>query len=110
MALPVLQWFSLLLIERGGIVLIVHQAKDRRGHSSAFRKVSFSDCGQFNLDSELEMTAEWQKVTANSLLLIQCCIMVHGEKVAEVPFVGTRLHYRRHGFCRILMNGLEQAH
>jgi len=29
--------------------------------------------------------------------------------VAEVPFVGTRLHYRQHGFCRILMSGLEQV-
>lgn len=36
-------------------------------------------------------------------------VRVHGEKVAEVPFVGTRLHYRRHGFCRILMSGLEQV-
>ncbi|XP_047153582.1 uncharacterized protein LOC124825088 [Vigna umbellata] len=35
-------------------------------------------------------------------------VRVHGEKVAEVPFVGTRLQYRRHGFCRILMSGLEQ--
>ncbi|QCD81859.1 hypothetical protein DEO72_LG2g2189 [Vigna unguiculata] len=35
-------------------------------------------------------------------------VRVHGNKVAEVPFVGTRLHYRQHGFCRILMSGLEQ--
>ncbi|XP_068461968.1 increased DNA methylation 1-like [Phaseolus vulgaris] len=44
----------------------------------------------------------------NEELVSVATVRVHGEKVAEVPFVGTRLHYRRHGFCRILMNGLEQ--
>lgn len=34
---------------------------------------------------------------------------VFGEKVAEVPLVGTRLQYRRHGMCRILMNELEKV-
>ncbi|KAL2336979.1 hypothetical protein Fmac_011425 [Flemingia macrophylla] len=31
---------------------------------------------------------------------------VYGKKVAEVPLIGTRLQYRRHGMCRILMNEL----
>ncbi|GAU27692.1 hypothetical protein TSUD_126380 [Trifolium subterraneum] len=35
-------------------------------------------------------------------------IRVLGDKVAEVPLVGTRFHYRRHGMCRILMDELEK--
>ncbi|XP_065847829.1 increased DNA methylation 1-like [Euphorbia lathyris] len=35
-------------------------------------------------------------------------IRVYGEKVAELPLVGTRCHYRRLGMCRILMNVLEK--
>lgn len=34
---------------------------------------------------------------------------VHGEKVAEVPLVGTRLQYRGQGMCRILMDELEKV-
>jgi len=34
---------------------------------------------------------------------------VHGKKVAEIPLVGTRLQYRRHGMCRILVNELEKV-
>ncbi|CAL5202533.1 unnamed protein product [Lathyrus oleraceus] len=33
---------------------------------------------------------------------------VFGDKVAEVPLVGTRFQYRRHGMCRILMDELEK--
>ncbi|CAL5202531.1 unnamed protein product [Lathyrus oleraceus] len=35
-------------------------------------------------------------------------IRVLGDKVAEVPLVGTRFQYRRHGMCRILMDELEK--
>jgi hypothetical protein len=34
---------------------------------------------------------------------------VLGDKVAEVPLVATRFHYRRHGMCRILMDELEKV-
>ena len=34
---------------------------------------------------------------------------VYGKKVAEIPLVGTRLQYRRHGMCRILMDELEKV-
>lgn len=34
---------------------------------------------------------------------------VYGKKVAELPLIGTRLQYRRHGMCRILMNELEKV-
>ncbi|KAE8691806.1 putative 20G-Fe(II) oxidoreductase [Hibiscus syriacus] len=34
-------------------------------------------------------------------------IRVHGEKVAEMPLIGTRFQHRRLGMCSILMNKLE---
>ena len=34
---------------------------------------------------------------------------VYGEKVAELPLIGTRFRYRQLGMCRILMNELETA-
>jgi hypothetical protein len=36
-------------------------------------------------------------------------LRVLGDKVAEVPLVGTRFQYRRHGMCRILMDELEKV-
>ncbi|XP_027337474.1 uncharacterized protein LOC113851199 [Abrus precatorius] len=44
----------------------------------------------------------------NEELISVAIIRVYGRKVAEVPLVGTRLQYRRHGMCRILMNELEK--
>ncbi|OIW09535.1 hypothetical protein TanjilG_30854 [Lupinus angustifolius] len=44
----------------------------------------------------------------NDELISVATVRVHGRKVAEVPLVGTRLQYRRHGMCRILMNELEK--
>ncbi|KAB2073867.1 hypothetical protein ES319_A07G114100v1 [Gossypium barbadense] len=35
-------------------------------------------------------------------------VRVHGEKVAEIPLIGTRFQYRRLGMCRILMDELEK--
>lgn len=34
---------------------------------------------------------------------------VYGEKVAEVPLVGTRFQFRRLGMCRVLMDELEKV-
>ncbi|MED6149828.1 hypothetical protein PIB30_066307 [Stylosanthes scabra] len=45
----------------------------------------------------------------NEELISAATIRVYGKKVAEVPLVGTRLQYRRHGMCRILMNELEKS-
>lgn len=41
-------------------------------------------------------------------LISAATVRVHGEKVAEVPLVGTRFKYRRLGMCRVLMNELEK--
>ncbi|XP_050213716.1 increased DNA methylation 1-like isoform X2 [Mercurialis annua] len=35
-------------------------------------------------------------------------VRVYGDKVAEIPLVATRIQYRRHGMCGILMNVLEK--
>ncbi|CAK9181680.1 unnamed protein product, partial [Ilex paraguariensis] len=44
----------------------------------------------------------------NDELITVANVRVYGEKVAEVPLVGTRFKYRRLGMCRILMNELEK--
>ncbi|KAM7259224.1 hypothetical protein ACFE04_014965 [Oxalis oulophora] len=41
-------------------------------------------------------------------LISAASVRVYGEKVAEIPFVGTMLHHRNHGMCRLLMNVLEK--
>ncbi|CAJ1970650.1 unnamed protein product [Sphenostylis stenocarpa] len=45
----------------------------------------------------------------NEELISVATIRVFGQKVAEVPLVGTRIQYRRLGMCRILMNELEKV-
>ncbi|XP_030447538.2 uncharacterized protein LOC115670415 isoform X1 [Syzygium oleosum] len=44
----------------------------------------------------------------NDELISVACVRVLGDKVAEVPLVGTRFQFRRHGMCRILLNELEK--
>ncbi|XAR60744.1 Histone acetyltransferase [Bertholletia excelsa] len=44
----------------------------------------------------------------NDELITAATVRIYGEKVAEVPLVGTRFQYRRLGMCRILMNELEK--
>ncbi|CAH9129238.1 unnamed protein product [Cuscuta epithymum] len=44
----------------------------------------------------------------NNEIVTVATIRVHGEKVAEIPFVATLSKYRGLGMCRILMNQLEK--
>ncbi|GLT93584.1 hypothetical protein SLE2022_113730 [Rubroshorea leprosula] len=44
----------------------------------------------------------------NDELVCVANVRVYGEKVAEMPLVGTRFKYRKQGMCRILMNELEK--
>lgn len=45
----------------------------------------------------------------NDELISVATVRIYGDKVAEIPFVATRLVYRRRGMCRILMNELEKV-
>lgn len=47
-------------------------------------------------------------LSRNDELITVAAVRIHGEKVAEIPLVGTRLLYRKLGMCRILMNELEK--
>ncbi|KAG2669946.1 hypothetical protein I3760_14G059900 [Carya illinoinensis] len=44
----------------------------------------------------------------NDEMIAVATVRIYGEKVAEMPLVGTRFRYRRRGMCRILMNELEK--
>ncbi|XP_028784602.1 uncharacterized protein LOC114740599 [Neltuma alba] len=44
----------------------------------------------------------------NEEVITVATVRIYGEKVAEVPLVGTRFQYRRLGMCRILMDELEK--
>ncbi|KAK9755772.1 hypothetical protein RND81_01G049300 [Saponaria officinalis] len=44
----------------------------------------------------------------NDELITVALLRVYGDKVAEIPLIGTRFQHRRHGMCRVLMNMIEK--
>uniref|UniRef100_A0A1D1Z861 Chromodomain-helicase-DNA-binding protein 4 n=1 Tax=Anthurium amnicola TaxID=1678845 RepID=A0A1D1Z861_9ARAE len=66
----------------------------------------------FNKESELNRLNFWgfyaMLLRSGDELISVATFRVFGEKVAEVPLVGTRVQYRRKGMCRLLMDELEK--
>jgi hypothetical protein len=50
-----------------------------------------------------------QMLNIETILAFLMCCRVYGNKVAELPLVGTRFAHRRQGMCHLLMNNLEKV-
>ncbi|CAL9123328.1 unnamed protein product, partial [Musa textilis] len=66
----------------------------------------------FNKESELKRLNFWGFYTMllekGDELVSVATFRVYGDKVAEMPLIGTRVLYRRKGMCRLLVNELEK--
>ncbi|XP_019054186.1 PREDICTED: uncharacterized protein LOC104602702 [Nelumbo nucifera] len=80
--------------------------KEPRTKSDLVEDVIFSKCSELNrLNFQGFYTVLLER---EDEIISVATVRVFGEKVAEVPLIGTRVQFRRMGMCRLLMNELEK--
>nr|XP_043622954.1 uncharacterized protein LOC122594582 isoform X2 [Erigeron canadensis] len=79
--------------------------KEPRTQRDIVEDVIFCRCSELNrLNFKGFYTVLLEK---DDELVSAATIRIYGEKVAELPLIGTRFRYRRRGMCHALMNVLE---